>query len=157
MGTRLRAIIADCRGMVPELKGWEAASAKAMTHLWLSDCESLVSHLKNPKSERLENVRLSIDIQGLKQVLWSKPDGTEFDELPPEAMAENAVRWIDTSSMVVDCLTKKMSPEVLLKLTKTGVLELKPTVESQMLKLKKQKHRKEARTKKQQDEKIVRP
>jgi hypothetical protein len=157
MGDRLRAIIADCKGQLPDVREWQAVSSRTMRHLWLSDCESLVSHLKNPKNERLENVRLSIDIQGLKQLLWEQSDGTNLDELPPEELAENAVRWIDTSCMVVDCLTKKMSPEVLLKLTKTGVLELKPTVESQMLKLKKQKHRKEARTKKQQDEKIVRP
>jgi hypothetical protein len=98
--------------------------------------------LKNPKSERLENVRLSIDIHGLKQVLWSKPDGTEFDELPPEAMAENAVRWIDTSSMVVDCLTKKMSPEVVHRVQTTCQLNLEATPESKTLKMRKQKQRK---------------
>ena len=114
-----------------------------MRHLWLSDCESLVSHLKNPKNERLENVRLSIDIQGLKQLLWEQADGTNLDELPPEEIAENAVRWIDTSCMVVDCLRKKMKPDVLMRLTETGILYLNPTVESQLLKLRKQKLRKE--------------
>ena len=112
-----------------------------MRHLWLSDCESLVSHLKNPKSERLENVRLSIDIQGLKQMLWEKSDGANLDELLPEAAAENAVRWIDTSCMVVDCLTKRMKPDVMIKMMKTGRLSLKPTAESQLLKLRKQKLR----------------
>ena len=95
----------------------------------MSDCESLVSHLKNPKNERLENVRLSIDIQGLKQMLWEKTDGTNLDELLPEDVAENAVRWIDTSCMVVDCLTKKMKPDVMLKLMSKGRLNLKPTPE----------------------------
>ena len=33
-----------------------------------------------------------------------------MDDLEPEDIAENAVRWIDTSCMVVDCLTKKMKP-----------------------------------------------
>ena len=112
-----------------------------MRHLWLSDCESLVSHLKNPKNERMENVRLSIDIQGLKQLLWETSDGRNLDELKPGDMAENAVRWIDTSCMVVDCLTKRMDPSVLLKLMATGRLDLKPTVESQMMKLRKQKQR----------------
>ena len=55
----------------------------------------------------MENVRLSIDIQGLKQLLWEKADGTNLDELEPEDVAENAVRWIDTSTMIVDCLTKR--------------------------------------------------
>ena len=79
----------------------------------------------------------TIDIQGLKQMLWEKSDGTNLDELGPEDVAENAVRWIDTSCMVVDCLTKKMSPTILLKLIASSRLSLEATVESQMLKLKK--------------------
>ena len=113
-----------------------------MRHVWLSDCESLVSHLKNPKNERLENVRLSIDIQGLKQMLWEKSDGTPLDELLPENIAENAVRWIDTSCMVVDCLAKRMKPDVTLKLMKDGRLNLRPTLESTLLKMRKQRLRK---------------
>jgi hypothetical protein len=112
-----------------------------MRHLWLTDCESLVSHLKNPKSERMENVRLSIDIQGLKQLLWEKADGTNLDELEPEDVAENAVRWIDTSTMIVDCLTKRMRPDVLLKFMSSGKLDLKATEESTLSKLRKQKQR----------------
>ena len=89
----------------------------------------------------MENVRLSIDIQGLKQLLWEKADGTNLDELLPEDMAENAIRWIDTSCMVVDSLTKKMVAGVLLKLMKSGKLDLNPTVESTLLKMKKAKQR----------------
>ena len=142
MGDRLRAIICDCKGYLDDIRDWQSISSKTMRHLWLSDCESLVSHLKNPKNERMENVRLSIDIQGLKQMLWEKSDGTNLDELFPEDIAENAVRWIDTSCMVVDCLTKKMKPDVMLKLMKSGRLSLRPTPESQLLKLRKQKLRK---------------
>merc|ERR1712232_1113918 len=124
MGDRLRAIIADCKGYLQDMRDWQAVSSQIMRHLWLSDCESLVSHLKNPKNERMENVRLSIDIQGLKQMLWEKSDGTNLDELLPEDAAENAVRWIDTSCMVVDCLTKKMKPDIVIKLAETGRLSL---------------------------------
>ena len=131
---------------MPDLRDWQSASNQCMRHLWLSGCESLVSHLKNPKNERLENVRLSIDIQGLKQMLWEKTDGTNLDELLPEDVAENAVRWIDTSCMVVDCLTKKMKPDVMLKLMGMGRLNLKPTPESRLLKLRKQKLRKAKKT-----------
>ena len=141
MGDRLRAIICDCKGLITDMRSWQEQCCQNMRHLWLSDCESLVSHLKNPKNERMENVRLSIDIQGLKQLLWETSDGRNLDELQPEDMAENAVRWIDTSCMVVDCLTKRMDPGVLLKLMATGRLDLKPTVESQMMKLRKQKQR----------------
>ena len=75
-------------------------------------------------------------------MLWEKSDGTPLDELLPEAIAENAIRWIDTSCMVVDCLTKRMKPDVMLKLMKDGRLNLRPTPESQLLKLRKQKLRK---------------
>ena len=89
----------------------------------------------------MENVRLSIDIQGLKQMLWEKADGANLDELLPEEVAENAVRWIDNRCMVVDCLTKRMKPDVLINLIETGILSLKATPESQLLKLRKQKLR----------------
>ena len=103
--------------------------------------KSCVASQENPKNEKLENVRLSIDIQGLKQLLWEKADGTTLDELPPEKAAENAVRWIDTSCMIVDCLTKRMKPELMIKLMASSKLNLVPTPESQLLKLRKQKLR----------------
>ena len=142
MGDRLRAIITDCHGQIPDMRNWQENSSKFMRHIWMSDCESLVSHLKNPKNERLDNVRLSIDIQGLKTMLWEKADGTPLDDLMPEATCENAVRWIDTSAMIVDCLTKRMDPTVLIRLMRTGTLNLQPTVESELAKLRKQKNRK---------------
>ena len=141
MGDRLRAIILDCRGYIKEMRDWQRISSENMRHLWLTDCESLAAHLKNPKNERMENVRLSIDIQGLTQLLWEKADGTNLDELLPEDVCENAVRWIDTSCMVVDCLTKRMRPDVLLKLMSFGKLDLKPTDESVLSKLRKQRQR----------------
>jgi len=141
MGDRLRAIIADCKGALPDIREWQQVSSKIMRHLWLSDCESLVAHLKNPKFQRMENVRLSIDIQGLKQILWEKSDGTNLDELLPEEVAENAVRWIDTSCMVVDCLTKRMRPDLMIRLMDSCKLCLRATPESQLLKLRKQKLR----------------
>ena len=141
MGDRLRAIVCDCKGRLDDIRDWQKIGSQTIRHLWLTDCESLVSQLKNPKNERMENVRLCIDIQGLKQMLWEKADGTNLDELLPEEVAENAVRWIDTSCMVVDCLTKRMKPDVLINLIETGILSLKATPESQLLKLRKQKLR----------------
>ena len=141
MGDRLRAIICDCKGLLTDVRDWQKISSENMRHLWPTDCESLVSHLKNPKNERMENVRLSIDIQGLKQMLWEKADGTNLDELMPEDVAENAVRWIDTCCMVGNALTKKMKPDVLLKIMTSGRLSLSPIPESQLLKLRKRKLR----------------
>ena len=97
----------------------------------------------------MEIVRLSSDIQGLKQLLWEKSDGTILGWFEPENVAENAVRWIDTSCMVVDCLTKRMKPDLMLQLIEQGTLCLRPAVESQMLKLQKQKLRAEKKAKEQ--------
>ena len=80
--------------------------------------------------------------------MWEKADGTILDELEPENIAENAVRWIGTSCMIVDCLTKRMKPDLMLRLMEQGKLCLRPTAENQLLKLRKQKLRaeKKART-----------
>ena len=51
MGDRLRAIILDCRGYIKEMRDWQRISSENMRHLWLTDCESLVAHLKSPKNE----------------------------------------------------------------------------------------------------------
>ncbi len=64
-----------------------------------------------------------------------------MDELEAPEIAENAVRWIDTSCMIVDCLTKRMKADVLHKVIKEGKLSLKPTPESQLLKMRKAKQR----------------
>lgn len=64
-----------------------------------------------------------------------------MDELMPEASCENAVRWIDTSCMIVDCLTKRMDPIVLIRLMPTGTISLQATVESGLAKLRKRKNR----------------
>ena len=83
---------------------------------------------------------MSIDIAGLKQLTWGKEDGTQYDELPKERDARSAIRWIDTSAMVVDCMTKKMKGDVLVR-TFEGTLDLRPTPESLLVKMRKQKLR----------------
>ena len=51
-------------------------------------------------------------------------------------------RWIDTSTMIADPLTKAMSCERLEHTLKTGQLDLQPTAESLMIKEKNRKARK---------------
>ena len=122
------------------MKYWEIESARTRPHLWLCDCRSLVDHMHNPKDERLSNTRLSIDIAGLKQLIWNKEDGTQYEELPKEREARQVIRWIDTSAMVVDCMTKKMKADVLIR-TFQGTLDVRPTPESLLTKMRKQKFR----------------
>lgn len=72
MGDRLRALIADCRGQISDMRNWPEESAKTMRHIRMSDCGSLVAHLKNPKNKCSGDVRLSIDIQCLNAMFREK-------------------------------------------------------------------------------------
>ena len=51
-------------------------------------------------------------------------------------------RWIDTSTMIADPLSKAMAGEPLLKTLTTGELDLRPTAESLMIKERNRKSRK---------------
>ena len=75
-------------------------------------------------------------------MIWNKDDGTQYEELPKEQDARYAIRWIDTSAMPVDCMTKRMKGDVLAR-TFAAKLDLRPTPESVLVKLRKSKFRKE--------------
>ena len=149
-GDKLRAAICSAYDRLDRHK-WEESCARQMIHVWLSDCNALVSHVLSPKDERLENTRLSLDITMLKARLWTDPDGQTYEDLPDpkakefdKAQANNILRWIDTSAMVVDCMTKRMKPDVLIKVM-DGYIDLTPTPESVLIKSKKKAGRAKAK------------
>ena len=154
-GDRLRCAIASAYRVL-DMQKWEQSAAKVMPHLWLSDCNALVSHVLNPKDEKLENTRLSLDIAMIKQRLWTDPDGESYEDLPITTAQElyeknkplinNIVRWIDTSAMVVDCMTKRMKADTMYRVM-DGVLDLTPTPESILCKSRKAKGRAKAKPK----------
>ena len=65
---------------------------------------------------------MSIEVAALRQLLWMLPDETVVDEL--DDSCPDTVRWIDTSTMPCDCLTKDMKPGRLLDMMRTGTLDL---------------------------------
>ena len=149
-GDKLRAAICSAYGNLDRQK-WEESCAKQMIHLWLSDCNALVTHVLNPRDERLENTRLSLDLSMLKSRLWADPEGQTYEDLPDpkgkdfdKAQANNILRWIDTSAMIG--MTKRMRPDVLIK-TMTGHIDLTPTPESVLIKSKKKAGRAKAKAK----------
>ena len=146
-GARLRTIIADLRGMIEEGGKWLEQSRYVMPHLWLTDCESLHSYLVNPIAANAEDKRLEIDLEDLRQSLWEDSDGNPKDDMSQEQ--SDKVRWIDTSTMLADPLTKLMKAERLETALLDNVLDLEPTVASQMQKLMKQQQR--AKTKQTAD------
>jgi len=108
-----------------------------MRLIWMVDCVSLSDHLENPTFSKCGCKRLALEIAGLRQLLWQLPDGTVVDEMSDDN--PDTVRWIDTSTMLCDPLTKFMKCERMESALDSCVLDLKPTEASILAKMKKQK------------------
>ena len=139
--SHMRASIASMRGLFKH-KDWETECSKIMDHLWLTDCQSLHDYLVNPVAAGCEDKRLEVDLQGLRENLWF-----DDNDNPKDAITENQhskPRWIDTSTMICDPLTKAGTfrfADRLVSTMETGVLDLRATAQSQLKKLKQQKLR----------------
>ena len=78
----------------------------------------------------------------LREYLWEFPDGSLKDYIEEEQ--NDKIRWIDTSTMICDPLTKagpQGFADRLLDVLQTSYLSLEPTVQSQLKKLRQQKLR----------------
>ena len=110
-----------------------------MNHLWMTDCQSLHDHLTFPVLTKVSDKRLSIDLTAMRQILWELEDGELRDELGKKD--PDQLRWIDTSTMLCDCLTKDMQSDDLRKAIETNVIDLQASDHSIMSKMMKQKQR----------------
>ena len=72
--------------------------------VWMTDCQSLYDYLVNPVAAGCEDKRLEIDLEDLCEYLWEWRDGSLKDDCTDEA--RDMPRWIDTSTMICDPLTK---------------------------------------------------
>ena len=147
---KLRAMISDIRGKYDK-KNWEHASARETKCVWMTDCQSLHYYLINPIGAGSEDKRLEIDLESLRECLWEHPSGRPKDEIT-DAQTDKP-RWIDTSTMLCDPLTKagpKGFAQRLIDCMQSGHLSLEPTAESQMKKLQQQKRRMQKTLEKQE-------
>ena len=133
-GYRLRAILAEMHG--------NADHESFCAHLWLSDCQSLVQHLTSHVGTKVQDKRLSIEMEALRQSL----------ESPHEIL-----RWIDTSAMLADALTKAMKPDLLLGCLACCRINLTPAEWSVADKQKKQEQRRRTSDNPDNQERIHRP
>ena len=95
--------------------------------------------MTNPTSNGTEDKRLEVDLEGQRQILWEDAAGNPKDSL--EEDQTDKIRWIDTSTMIADPLTKAMKPDRLCESLRCGFLDLEPTDASKMAKMMKQKSR----------------
>ena len=137
----MRAVLAEVHGKLPNLGNWEERTRSFKQHIWITDCKSLEEHLKSDTMNKVDDKRLSIDIQALRQFIWENAEGEEQDEL--NYQLPDLIQWVDTSKMLVDALTKDMNGNELRATLKEGHWSTIPTAEAQITKMKKQKYRRE--------------
>ena len=142
-GTRIRAAIVDMKGKL-DLKNWEESASNEMGHCWMTDCDSLYEHLMSNRLNSIENKRLAIDLMALRQQIWER-SGERTLEI--DHSCGDYPRWIDTSVMLADPLTKAMSCDRLSSTMSTGIFDMRPTAESLMIKAKNRASRQAAKKK----------
>ena len=86
---------------------------------------------------------MEIDLEDLRQMLWEDPRGRPKDDLNEQQI--DKVRWIDTSTMLADQLTKVMSPDRLVKSLDGSQIDLTPTAASTIAKMMKQRQRRKTK------------
>ena len=104
-GLRTRTTIVDKRGQL-NIRQWKETASAVMGHVWFTDCESLFAHLISPNNKQVDNKRLAIDLSALKHLIWDNRDDCDEEV---EGSKGDDLRWIDTSAMLSDCLTKTMT------------------------------------------------
>ena len=142
-GTRIRAAIVDMKGQL-DIRNWEESASQSMGHCWMTDCDSLYEHLMSQRFNAIENKRLAIDLKALRQFIWER-SGERTLEV--DCSCGDYPRWIDTSVMLADPLTKAIKSDRLQQTLKTGLFDLRPTAESLMIKEKNRACRKAAKDK----------
>ena len=126
------------------MRNWEESAANEMGHCWMTDCGSLYEHLVSQRLNSIENKRLAIDLMALRQQIWER-NGERTLEI--DHGSGDYPRWIDTSVMLADPLTKAMTDERMVNTMMTGRFDLRPTAESLMIKEKNRACRKKMKAK----------
>ena len=99
-------------------------------------------YLTNPTAATCEDKRIEIDLQSLRESLWEHPDGTLKDEITESQ--HDKPRWVDTSAMIADALTKfgnEQFAERLVSTMESGWLDLDASASSTLRKMRQQKLR----------------
>ena len=121
-GDRIRAVLAEMYGHLDGDDNWHDASRMHVPHVMLSDCRSLVDNLNVEVPGRVQDKRLQIELNALRQSVFAD-DGRRTIEVYPDG--GDRVDWCDTGTQIADCLTKSMKPDFLLKVLNTGRYEIK--------------------------------
>ena len=113
-GDRVRALLAELYGYGSTGPDWHDASRRAIPHVMLSDCRSLVANLNTEVPSRVQDKRLQIELDAIRQSIFDG-DGRRTAEVYPKG----GVDWVATATQVADGLTKSMKPTYMLRVLDT--------------------------------------
>jgi hypothetical protein len=136
----IRAAIADAHGQLDHAN-WESSAASFCKSQWLTDCRSCEQSLHKPVARGIDK-RLGIELASLRQFLWRRrfhdlPDRRLLEQLPEDSERTDKCRWIDTTVMSCDCLTKSMPEDFLVKILDSNIWNTAQTAEAKAVKLRK--------------------
>ena len=136
----MRAALADCHGSLDH-NDWETSASQWCISQWSTDCRSCADTLKKPVNKGIDK-RLGIELASLRQYLWRKrgepaPDKRLLEELPPMSERTDVCRWIDTTVMAADCLTKLMKEDFLQDIIESNIWNSAQTASAKATKVRK--------------------
>ena len=82
----------------------------------LLDCRSLVANVNTEVPSRVEDKRMQIELDAIRQSIFDG-DGRRTAEVYPGG--GDRVDWVATATQITDCLTKSMKPTYMLKVLDT--------------------------------------
>ena len=101
------------------LQQWDTSGSQTL--------KSLFAHLISPNTKQVDNKRWAIDVSALNQLIWENRDDCDEEV---DLSKGDYPRWIDTSAMLSDCLTKTMTSCLLNETLSTSIFDVRPTEES---------------------------
>ena len=103
-----------------------------MGNVWVYTLSKYISAFGSPSSRQVDNKRV------LKQLIWDNRDNCDEEV---DGSKGDYRRWIDTSAMLSDCLSKTITFCRSTETSYTGIFDMGPTEESFAIKAKKQEWR----------------
>ena len=120
-GDRVRALLAELYGYGTTGPDWHDASRRAIPHVMLSDCRSLVANLNTEVPSRVQDKSLQRELDAIRKSIFDG-DGRGTAKVYPKG--GDRVDWVATATQVADCLTKGMKPTYMLRVLDTCKYEI---------------------------------
>ena len=116
-GDKIRGALAELKGQLRGISNWEEDARQCIPHLYMTDCRSLQEHLDQETPNRVTDKRLGIELLSIHDNLWREGSRT-WNTM---RNGGDKVLWISTATMLSDCLTKSMKPDLLVKVLRECV------------------------------------